>query len=109
MASLMSSSRQTTWLVLVCISILLLAWAMPLLIDALQDALHDQRVRSNQAADPIDSPSSLWDVTDEPFIWPTLGGVAMPRLTHSFQPIDPTARAWSPRLPIRPPIVLHSI
>lgn len=87
----------------------MLAWAAPLMTDTPEIYLKDWPMTPDQeATDPAGSPSPLCDVTDEPVLLASIGGAAVPRLMFSFQPAQPIAWAWSPLLPIRPPIILKS-
>ena len=88
----------------------MLAWAAPLVTDAPAGYLKDWPMTPGQeATDPAGSHSHLYNMTDELVLLASLGGTAVPGLMFSSQLAQPIAWAWSPLLPIRPPIVLNSI
>jgi hypothetical protein len=110
MVSSISFPLRSSWLALLCASLVMLAWAAPLATDVSESYLKDRPMTPGQeATDPADSHSPLCDVTDEPVLLASIGGTAMHRLVFSFQPAQSSAWAWSPLLPIRPPIILNSI
>ncbi len=110
MVSSTSFPRRSSWLALLCASLVILAWAAPLMTDTPESYLKDRPMTPGQeATDPAGSHSPLCDVTDEPVLLASIGGTAVSRLMFSFQPAQPIAWAWSPLLPIRPPIILNAI
>lgn len=88
----------------------MLAWAAPLATDAPESYLKDCPVTLGQAAtEPVDSHSSLCDVTDEPVILAAIGSIVVPRLMFFFLSAQPRAWAWSFTPPVRPPNSSSSI
>jgi len=88
----------------------MLAWAAPLMTVTPESYLKDWPMTPGQeATEPAGLHFHLCEVTDDLVLLASIGGTAVSRLMFSFQPAQPVAWAWSPLLPIRPPIILNSI
>ncbi len=110
MVSGASFPRRLSWLALLCACAVVLAWAAPLLTDVLHSSRADWPLDSSQTVtDPIDTHAHVWEMADDPLILASIGVTAIHRLIFSIPPVQPSAWAWFPLPPARPPILLHAV
>lgn len=110
MVSGFSFPRRLSWLILLCVGVMMLAWAAPLLVGALPDSHLVWSPDSNQTVtDPHDVHTHLGEMLDEPLIFPSIGGAILHRLMSSFLAARPTIWTRSPLPLIHPPSILISI
>ncbi len=102
--------RRLSWLALLSVCAIVLAWAAPLLTDALHSFHAAWPLNSNQAVtDPHEAQAHLGEMLDEPLIFTSIGGTTLHRLMFSFWQAYLMFWAWSPLPLIHPPSALNSI
>jgi hypothetical protein len=105
----LSSPRRLSWLALFCASMIVLAWAAPLLVDALPDFHARWSLNSSRATtDPHDAHTHLGEMLDEPLLLTSISGTALHQLTSSFLTLHLTIGTWSPLPLFHPPSVPNS-
>ena len=103
-------SLRLTWLALLCASVVMLAWAAPVLVvvsGVLPDIL--KLSQEHQASDPADMPVEIEDASDDPAIFPSADKAGLLPLTFELRSSQLTEQAWSPPSPVRPPNNLITI
>ncbi len=109
MVSGFSSPKHLSWLTLLCASMIVLAWAAPLLVDVLPDSHPTWPLSSSQAViDPHDMHTHLGELLDEPLIFTSLGSAILHQLRSSCVAARPTTWAWTALPLLHPPSVLNS-
>ena len=109
MVSRTSLPRHLARLALFCACMMLLAWAAPLLVDALLNSHAAWPLTSSRTVtDPHDIHTHLGEMLDEPLLLTSISFTALHRLISSFLTIRLTIGAWSPPPLLHPPSVLNS-